>query len=100
MLNDEDASRTVQQQGTGNEYVHAANAYMNTVRDVSETQENNELTIVDGYMVKDVIRTDDLGSAMMKDARRVKVESDKVMEITNEEGHGRSSKGAGMDERE
>lgn len=70
---------------------------MNTVRDVSQPQEHNELMILNVRMAKDVIRMDGVWRGIMEVVRRLKVKSDDVMVGENEEGHGWSWKSAGVD---
>lgn len=99
-MNEEDASRRlVEQQRKCSADVHIAHAEMSTNRDVPHPQEDNELTIVDVRMTKEVIPTD-IGRGMMEVVQRVNVESNDVIEAKNEEGHGRSWKSAEMDESE
>lgn len=96
-MNDEDALRpSIKQQSTHSAELYVARAEMNTDLDVPQFKEDNELTI-DVLMEKDVIHTDGLGRCMIEVSWRMEIKSDDVMEFSNEEGHGRSSKGAGMD---
>lgn len=60
-FNDEDESRpSIEQPMTDSADVHVAHAEINTDHYVPQHTEDNEFTIVDVRMAKDVIRTDGL----------------------------------------
>lgn len=73
-MNDEDASPPlVEQQTTDSVDVHVDHEGMNNNRGVPKKQEDNELTIVNVHMEKDVIHKDGLGRGMIEVERSVKV---------------------------